>query len=503
MPASKNNRKPLLAVLLAILLPNFFLGQIDAYFDSNVFNTPQNQPFLETHLTIVGKSLGVKENEGFFQNSVNITLVIYSDTSQIPVKVNKYNLHSPAFLTATIAPIFIDNQRYSLPNGIYKLELTLADNYNINLKPLVIKQTIKIKFDDKTIQCSDIQALESFKKASATTPLTKSGYDLVPYTVNYYPETSNQLAFYMETYNNDKILGVNKPMVYHYYIESADKLKPLSNYGSFKKQLSSAINPLLAKMDITTLGTGNYNLVVELIDSTNVIHVQQRYFFQRLNRNVDVVALQVYSENKNIAEYFGACNDADTLKMFVECLWPIAGAVDKDRIINQAIKKDPAMMKNFVIDFWQRRAADTANPLKMWAAYYQQVQKVMALFKCGKQKGYYSDRGRVFLQYGPPSQRAIQLVENNTFPYEIWQYYSTVDAVSGFTSSNRKFVFVNKMLGDDCFMLVHSDMRGEINNPRWQFELTRRNYNGIDNPDNTKPAGTELNQFDDLYSNPR
>jgi GWxTD domain-containing protein len=503
MQASKYNRGPLLVLLLAIFLPNIFLSQISAYFDSNIFNTPQNQPFVETHLTIVGKSLVAKDEGGFFQNSANIALVIYKDTGTIPVKINKYNLHSPAFATPTTAPTFIDNQRYSLPNGTYRLELTLADNHNPALKPLVIKQTVKIKFDDKTIQSSDVQALESFKKTSLTTPLTKSGYELVPYSVNYYPETSNQLAFYMETYNTDKTLGANRPMVYHYYLELADKLIPLSTYGSFKKQLTSSINPLLAKIDITKLGTGNYNLVVELRDSANIMHVKQKYFFQRLNRNVDIAALQVYSENKTVADYFGACNNVDTLKMFVECLWPIAGTTDKERIINQSIKKDPILMKNFVIDFWQRRAADTANPLKLWAAYYQNVQKVMALFKCGKQKGYYTDRGRVFLQYGPPSQRAVQLVENNTFPYEIWQYYSTVDAVNGFTSTNRKFVFVNKMLGDDCFMLVHSDMRGEINNPRWQFETSRRNYNGIANPDATKPQGTENNQFDDLYSNPR
>lgn len=160
-------------------------------------------------------------------------------------------------------------------------------------------------------------------------------------------------------------------------------------------------------------------------------------------------------------------------------------------------------MKNFIVDFWQRRAADTANPLNMWASYYKNVQQVMVLFKCGKQKGYYSDRGRVYLQYGAPSQRTQQNNENNTFPYEIWQYYRTTDQVNGQFFSNRKFVFVNRMLGDDCFMLVHSDMRGEVNNPRWQFELTRRNNNGIANPDNTTPAGTQDNQFNDFYSNPR
>jgi GWxTD domain-containing protein len=160
-------------------------------------------------------------------------------------------------------------------------------------------------------------------------------------------------------------------------------------------------------------------------------------------------------------------------------------------------------MKNFAVDFWQRRAADTGNALKMWADYYKNVQEAMVLFKCGKQKGYYTERGRVFLQYGKPSQRSMQFAEENTFPYEIWQYYSLTDKTNGQSFSNRKFVFVNKNIGDDCHVLVHSDMRGELYNDRWRFEVTRRNNNGIANPDNVNPSGVQDNQFNEIYNNPR
>src|SRR5690606_21034720 len=131
-------------------------------------------------------------------------------------------------------------------------------------------------------------------------------------------------------------------------------------------------------------------LVIELKSAENKTMLQKKYFFARLNKSVDIVALQQYSENKTVHDYFGNCNNVDTLKMFVECLWPIANGLDKERIINQSLAKNPDVMKQFVIDFWQRRAADTANPLNMWANYYRQVQQVMVLFKCGKQKGYYT-----------------------------------------------------------------------------------------------------------------
>ena len=497
----ENNHNRLLILLLAVLFKINTHAQIDAYFNSGTFNTPKNEPFIETYLTIVGKSLNAKEVDNKLQNSVNIVFTIFKN-GEI-VKVNKYNLIGPAFSATANIPSFIDHQRYALSNGSYDLELSLADNYDPAKKPLVVKQTIEINFNTSEIQSSSIQALESFKRTTTPGPLSKSGFDLIPYTVNYYPESASELSFYFESYNTDLILGENKAFVYCYYLETSSDLGKLNSYGAFKKQRSARINPLLAKIDIRKLGTGNYNLVIELKDENNMTRLQKKYFFQRANQSLEIVTIQKTATKNNEAAYFGQCNNLDTLRMFVECLWPIADGLDKERIINQSLKKDPALMKHFVVDFWERRAADTANPLKLWADYYKNVQSVMVLFKCGKQKGYYTDRGRVYLQYGPPSQRSQQPNEPNTFPYEIWQYYRTTDRTNGQFFSNRKFVFVNKMLGDDCHMLIHSDMRGEINNPRWQFEVTRRNNNGLANPDNTVPVGTEFNQFNEIYANPR
>ena len=495
------NLKSVILFIFAVSLGGNSSAQVDAYFSSGKFNTPKNEPFIETYLTIVGKSLTAKRIDGKLQNSVSVELKIFKDS--LLVKANKYNLLGPIFTSSQIAPSFIDNQRYSLPNGEYNIELSLRDNYEPARKALLIIAPLTIDFSDTELQSSTIQPLESFKKSVSESSITKCGYDLVPYTVNYYPETNNELSFYFESYNTSQILGENKSFIYTYYLELNSDRTLLNSYGAFKKQKTEKVNPLLAKLDISTLASGNYNLVIEIRDEENKLHLQKKYFFQRFNKKADAVAQQRYNNEKNVAEYVGQCNNLDTLKMFVECLWPIADSYDKERIINQAIKKDANLMKNFVVDFWERRAADTANPLQMWATYYKNVQQVMVLFKCGKQKGYYSDRGRVYLQYGAPSQRSQQNVENNTFPYEIWQYYRTTDAVNGQFFSNRKFVFVNQMLGDDCFKLIHSDMRGEVNNPRWQFEVTRRNTNGLENLDNNTPAGTEFNQFNDIYSNPR
>lgn len=476
-------------------------AQVIAYFDFGAFNVPSQQPFMETYVTLVGNSLAKKKVNGQYQGSVNILFTVLKDS--VIVKASKYNLSGPMYSDTTKVPNFIDNQRYLLDNGTYTLQLVIRDNNNPKQKPFMLTRKLVLAFNEKNIQSSSVQLLESYKKADVPGPITKSGYDLIPYSVNYFPESQNALTFYLELYNTDTVLGKNKPFVFSYFIETSDKNVKQNAYGSFKKQMTARVNPLLGRLDISNLISGNYNLVIEARDEKNILQFETKYFFQRLNKPADMVAMKDFLEKKTVSEYFGSCNNTDTLRMFVECLWPIASTSDKERVINQSVKKDPELMKKFVIDFWERRASDTANPLKMWAEYYKSVQEVMVLFKCGKQPGYYTERGRVYLQYGPPSNRSQQNMDMNTFPYEIWQYYRLNDKTNGQFFSNRKFVFVNKNMGDDCFVLVHSDMRGEINNDRWRFELTRRNNQGISNPDQTQPTGTQYNQFDEIYNSPR
>lgn len=490
----------LVTLLLVLLFSLKSFSQPVCYFNLGAFNTPKNEPYIETYLTILGNSLFAKEVEGKFQNSVNIILAILKDS--VIIKANKYNLNGPLFADSVASPVFLDNQRYAIPNGNYTIELTIIDNFNPKQKPFILKQTVLLAYNSTEIQCSSISILESYKKSEVPGPLTKSGYNLVPYTINYFPETINELAFYFESYNTDTIFGQGKPFIYYYYLENNDNLARLNEYGSFKKQVSAKVNPLLAKLNISNLHSGNYNLVIGIKDENNIMHLESKYFFQRLNRKADLVALHQYDETKTINQYFGGINSPDTLKLFVECLWPIASALDKERSINQSLKKDPTLMKNFIIDFWQRRAADTANPVKMWATYYKSVQEAMALFKCGRQPGYASERGRVYLQYGKPSQRAQQNMDQGTYPYEIWQYYRLTDAVNNRFFTNRKFVFVNKIGGDDCHRLIHSDMPGEIINDRWRNEV-KRNTNSLTSPDYQSSPGTETNQLDDLYNAPR
>ena len=96
--------------------------------------------------------------------------------------------------------------------------------------------------------------------------------------------------------------------------------------------------------------------------------------------------------------------------------------------------------------------------------------------------GFETDRGRVYLQYGPPNQLDGNEHDANAYPYEIWQYYKLN------SQSNVKFVFCNADLASNDYKLIHSDAHGELNDPRWRFKIykTFKDSNGYSNPDQEK-----------------
>jgi len=482
---------------IVIIITQSVFSNITVYFNYGVFNTNNSKPYLETYLTISGNSVKFSPISGGFQANVNVAWKILNGTEL--VKSSNYNLLSPIITDTTQQPSFIDNQRFSLDNGQYNLELVITDNAYPD-KKTSYSQKINILFNrEKKVYNSDIQILESYTKSTSQKLLTKSGYDLVPYNINYFPKRINALKFYMETYNLDTLIGKGTKFVYYYYIENNETLEKQFGFSGFQKQSANRINPLLAQFDIAHLPSGNYNLVIEVKDSTSKVQSQKKWFFQRQS---DAAQITQSSKIGTIEDFFNSVQSADSLKQFIECLWPISSTKEREWQQTQTKKKEPSLMRSFLVDYWKNQAGDTANALTIWYNYYKQVLEANALLKCGKQKGYYTDRGRVYLQYGKPDQRNQVNSEPNTYPYEVWQYYRIYDKATKRFFTNKKFVFANFAIADDCYKLIHSDVKGEFYDERWKFKLVNRSQQST-NLDNTTPGKTYGSNIDDNFNNPR
>ena len=465
---------------------------LQAYLSYSTFVSLADGPYIETYLTVMGSSVQLKKNaNNKFQGTIEVTLIFKRNDTIVDFK--KYNLLSPEVDdTSKINFSFIDQQRFILPNGTYDFEIKIVD-LNNNKNPFESIESVYVNFLPNKIFISDIELIESFTKSTEQNILTKSGYDLVPYIFNYYPERIKTLTFYAEIYNTAKLLGENERFLVTYFVESFETRKYIAGLQKFKKETSAKINIAFNDFEISKLPSGNYNLVIEIRTKENKLVTNKKLFFQRSNPNIQIDYSDISAvdaDNSFVKHY----TDKDTLTGMIRSLQPISSEIEKIFAENQIRNGDIEIMQKYFLHFWQNR--DELNAEQAWSKYELEIRKTDKEFATGIKRGFETDRGRVYLQYGPPNSIAKQYNEPSAYPYEIWHYYKLGN------QSNKKFVFYNPDLATNDFELLHSNAMGEINNYSWQIMINKRNTTtrSIDDERGSKHWGNKSEEF---FNNPR
>lgn len=454
-----------LSITLSFILLSLvsFAGRINALLGYASFYSPEKGPYIETYLSIDGKSVAYLKNaKGLYQAKVEVTLIFYQhDTIKA---FQKYELNGPELADTMVLADFMYQERFKLANGAYLLEIQLLDK-NKNDKPLRARDSVVIAYQLNKVAISGVSVLSSYKKTEIPNMFSKNGYDFMPYVSNFFPDNWNRLLFYSEIYNVDKMLGAGKKYLLSSYIEYFENNIIVDDLVNRKKETAKDVTILLNEFDIKNLPSGNYNLVIELKDSINNTIEKTKYFFQRSNKKASQLAKYTVADLKN--SFITNVNSLDTMADFILCLAPISSYSERENALVAVQQKDITQMKLFFHSFWCTR--DALQPQAKWYAYYQEVQKVNHTFGTKIKRGYETDRGRVYLQYGPPNVITDGPYDPSTVPYQIWQYYK----LNG--QSNRKFVFSNRDLATNDYELLHSDAMGEVSDLSWVYKIQKIN----------------------------
>jgi GWxTD domain-containing protein len=466
---------------------------VHAYLNYTIFNLPEKGPYIETYLSVSGSSVLYKEMKpGAFQACIEITFIFRQQDSI--KEYDKYQLFSPEVAdTNKVDFNFLDEQRYFIPEGDYDMEIIISD-VNAGKKPFNAIQPVSIRFDQQNVCFSGIQLIESVTVASEQKILTKGGYDLVPMVYYFYPESFSKLIFYSEIYNTEKMLGQGEKFLVTSMIKSFETEITMNDFISYKRMDTKPVVPLLNEFDISRLPSGNYLLVIEARNKQNELIGSNELYFQRSNPSIqlnmeDLAAINITST------FASKITSLDTLREFIQSLYPIATNLENTFIQKQSRSADLVTNQQFFYNFWTTR--NLYNPEQAWKDYFEQVQIVNGAYKTPIKKGYETDRGRVYLEYGPPNIISEHYNEPSNFPYEIWQYYQL-----GGNQRDKKFVFFTNDAITNDFRLLHSDAIGEVSNYRWKIVLSSRWYDPY-NLDAQEVPNTWGSEVDDYYNNPR
>ncbi len=468
--------------------------QLSALFNYATYYLPEKQQaYVETYLSFDAWTMQfAKGDDGLYRAAAEITLVARIGDSITYAK--KYTLNSPAIKDSSANNFnFLDLQRFSANSGIYTLELSVKDIQS-NEAPYHMEQRIVVYFDNSKPSMSSPQMMASVKKTKADNVFSRHGYDMEPLLSDFIPEQINSLNVFCEVYNIQKEIG-DKPFLVYFFIEDEATGRRIPNIQFAKRKQSNPLVPIITTLDITDLPSGNYNLVAELRNKDNQTMLYKKTSFFRSNPRIKITD----SVSPYATTFVANITNETELNYYLDALYPIATTPEM-HIINNLVKRDnleekQAFLYHFWADRYQLKAEEKWREYKGWLEYVEQH------FSFPKTPGYRTDRGRVFLQYGPPdfirdeknfvattktnstnftgtSFNGEPLTTNITgfnegtgqifyLPYQLWRYNKLEK-----DEANRVFIFWDEFR-DGYYKLLISNVRGELQDPFWERRLSQ------------------------------
>jgi GWxTD domain-containing protein len=121
--------------------------------------------------------------------------------------------------------------------------------------------------------------------------------------------------------------------------------------------------------------------------------------------------------------------------------------------------------RDFLRRFWAKRDPTPGTAVnELQIDFYSRIKEANRRFREGgaaEIPGWRTDRGRIFIKYGPPQEVLQRPQAGNTLPYEVWKY-----------TRNRalKYVFLDQTQFGN-YALIWTDDRREPSRPNWQSLL--------------------------------
>lgn len=471
-----NRSLPYILTLL-LLFPVVLFSQnnkgrnLQAYLQTKQFLAPELGNYVELHFQYVGYTLNYKQKDADLIGEVGVIIDVLQDGKV--VANDAYRLSTPT-MTDGIIDDFYDIKRFALQPGTYQCNIELMD---MNSTRPSVKSSFEFSVDDYSdaLSISEMLIAESASPTKEMSTFFKSGFNILPRISTFYPTELNSLPIYFEVYNSSQ-LGDSSFTIRQQLINSETTLR-MDEFTRDTKHKVAEVVPVFKTLDLTNVPSGKYLLNMTVLDENMNELSTQYYEFERSNEGESVIN----TADLVLDPHFQLSITDDSVAYYLASLIPISKPGQARTILSTLKSKDKERARRLIQAIWKQ--TDPMNPYEAWMRYKEQVRYVERTFKTHFQPGFETDRGRVYLQYGAPDRIMDREISASEYPYEMWEYNKIG------IYSNKKFIFYNPDLVQNTYKLLHSDMIGELKNPRWQYELNSRNTKAgnVDDPNEYNP----------------
>tara|TARA_R110002050_G_scaffold109799_1_gene221411 strand:+ start:142280 stop:143752 length:1473 start_codon:yes stop_codon:yes gene_type:complete len=460
-------------------------------FAAQNFFHPEEGAYVELYLSFDALSLKYKKIDNYYQARVEVLYVIKK--GQRVIKYQKFEVLSPLMENELNRQDFADMQTMTLKPNDYTLEVTVWDA-NRDIEPIKAVQKLTVNLKDKQMGMSDIMFEKTVVETQDEGAFIKNGFQMTPWLVATMPKFMDDVFVYAEVYNSDFELGANGAYIEKYTLRNLDVDSVFEQYSVLNRVKAAKVNVILKHISLKDLPQGTYSYTIELFNRDNELVGSNGKQFYRESDIPSIINAKKSEELADFESHIRATTNRDSIVDYFRCIRPLGERVDQNFIDQNWAKSSTEVLQSYLISFWVKMKPE--HTYLEWEKYRKLVAIVNKEFGNAAKKGYDTDQGMTYLRYGAPDQITNRANEPSSYPYIIWQYYAHPK------QSNAMYVFYDPLLTYRDYQLLHSNVRGEKNNPKWQLVLqSRNNANG----DIDKESGVDHwgGQVDEYYTNPR
>ncbi len=449
-------KKFLLLISFLFVVPGLF-GQnrlnFGFDFDYAQFGYDSTANYIEFYYSFNQNDLTINKTDtsNYVQGNLKISIV---DTASGKILVDKdWKVVNEIKDTSTINRGLVGVLGFVISQGTYTINVEGADALNTNHKKSITDHFNVTPLWKNKVSMSDLQFASRIipNSPNNNSIFYKNTYEIIPSIMNVFGENQPVLFYYMELYNL-KNLPKGDIKLQSVVFNSRGKV-----VSSKSKIISNSLN---SRVEVGTevlnkYPTDSYTLTEALLDSAVNIGISSSKRFFVYNPSIPLPDTSYTNSISSLSSEFNVMSEDEVDKTFQESRY----VATTNEIKQYEGLETLDGKRKFLYEFWRSRDMNPATQLnEAYQDYMNRVQRCNERYTSMGKEGWKTDRGRIYLLYGEPTEIERYPNEQNTKPYEIWHYNELQGGVI--------FVFAD-ITGFSQYTLVHSTMRGELRDDNW------------------------------------
>jgi GWxTD domain-containing protein len=385
---------------IIIDLNTFFLNDSTSYIENIYFISPDYLKTLKTNYFDLEISIQALNKEG---------KKLLSDKWR-----KRYNFKSGDSYIADIFSFIIKSGEYNLNIKFKTKEFEFSKDTNLNIPYL------------KGTKISDIEIFKYVSDDLKKYPFKKENFSFLPSPNFSYPDSF--AFYYFEIYNS--------PKKFFLYVELKDSVGNVWLSDLQEKADVSERSFVRGSIPVYALPGGRYNFKAVIMDTLkNIIsesekeftYLSLRYLHKKIAREKDYISF---------IDYFATREEMEEFK-----------------------KLEGNAKITFLKKFWSKFDPDPNTPANEFLTIIvARIEYADKNFGTIYKKGRYTDRGRIYIKYGPPDEVRRNPYPVEIYPWESWFYKEPF---------RNQYIFVD-LKGNGDYVLVYSSNPEEPGRADWK-----------------------------------